>query len=299
MRTLQAVGAAPRLDPVRSDSQLELALRELSRNRLAVAGAAVLLVLLALAAFGPALPLPDPLRQDMRIRTEPPSAAHLLGTDHVGRDNLARLVHGARTSLLVATGAVVLATALGVPLGLLAGYVGGWVDTLAMRGADAVLSFPAIVLAIAIVASLGTGAVNTMLAIGVVMAPVFARLVRAAALSARAEDYVLAARAVGARSARIMRRHVLPSATAPVTVQVGASFALALIAEATLSFLGLGVQAPSPSWGTMLNDARAYMTDAPWLVFFPAAWISLAVLAVNFVGDGLRDALDPRYRSLA
>lgn len=282
----------------RARSQARLALRQFALNRAAVVGVLVLLTLLLVAVFGPALSTSDPLRQDMTARVEPPSGAHLLGTDPFGRDTLSRLVSGSRSSLLVASGAVIFAMALGIPLGLISGYRGGWVDTVSMRVADAVLSFPVIVLAIAIVASLGPGAVNVMLAIGFVTAPIFARLVRASALSAREEDYVLAARAVGARGERIMVRHVLPSATAPLTVQVGASFAVALIAEATLSFLGLGVQAPQPSWGTMLNDARAYMADAPWLVFFPAAWISLAVLAVNFVGDGLRDALDPRYRSL-
>lgn len=283
---------------VRPESQLLLGVRELARNRLAVAGAVVLALLLLVALFVPVLPLPDPLSQEMSVRANGPSVAHPLGTDSLGRDVLSRLVHGSRASLAVATWAVLLSLGVGVPLGLVAGYAGGWVDSVAMRLSDAVLSFPAIVLAIAIVASLGPGTANVVLAIGVVATPVFARLVRASALSTREEDYVLAARAIGARGPRIMLRHVLPSATAPVTVQVGASFAVALIAEATLSFLGLGVQAPNPSWGMMLNDARPYMSDAPWLVIFPAAWISAAVLAVNFLADGVRDALDPRYRAL-
>lgn len=280
-----------------AQTQFALGLRQVRRNRLAMVGLVVVLLMLSVAVLGPILPLADPLVQNMSARVQPPSQDHVLGTDHLGRDVLSRLVRGARVSLLTAGGSVMLAFVVGLPAGLAAGYFGGRVEAITMRLMDAVLSFPAIVLAIALVAALGSGTLNVMLAIGLVNAPVFARLVRAVALSAKAEEYAEAARALGATDSRIMIRHVLPSAIAPVTVQVGASFAVALIAEATLSFLGLGTQAPHPSWGMMLNDARQYITDAPWLVFLPALWISVAVLAVNFFGDGLRDALDPRYRA--
>jgi ABC-type dipeptide/oligopeptide/nickel transport system permease subunit len=282
--------------PQESRSELWLGLRQLIKNPLAAAGLVVIVLFILIAAFGPFLPVADPLKQHMNIRAATPSSAHWLGTDQLGRDVLARLIYATRASLLISGGAVLLALGLGVPLGLCAGYFGKWIDSVIMRLTDAILSFPAIILAIALVASLGTGIVNVMIAIGLVNMPVFARLVRASALLTKAEDYVLASRSVGVSNARIMIRHILPSSIAPVTVQIGASFAVALIAEATLSFLGLGVQAPNPSWGMMLNDARDYLSDAPWLALFPSACISLAVLAVNFVGDGLRDALDPRYR---
>jgi peptide/nickel transport system permease protein len=198
--------------------------------------------------------------------------------------------------VLVGVGAVFLAIAIGIPLGLAAGYTGGWLEAVIMRLLDAVLSFPMMILAIALVARLGSGFGNVILAIGLVTTPVFGRLAHASTLSAKQEEYVTGARAIGATDTRIMFRHILPSTFAPITVQAGANFAMALIAEATLSFLGMGTKAPDPSWGMMLNDARGYITDAPWLVFFPAAWISVAVLAVNFFADGLRDALDPHYR---
>ncbi len=281
--------------PARSEWQLGL--RQLRKNPLAAAGAIVICFLVLVALLGPLLPVPSPLKQDIANRAALPSGGHLLGTDQLGRDALARLIFAARSSLLTAAGSVVLAMMLGIPLGLCAGYFGGAVEAIVMRLADAVLSFPAIVLAIALVASLGPGAINVLLAIGLVNAPVLARLVRATSQVAIGEEYVAAARAAGASDLRIMLRHVLPASTASMTVQVGASFAVALITEATLSFLGLGIQAPNPSWGLMLNDARQYLGDTPWMAVPPAATISLAVLAVNFVGDGLRDAFDPRYRS--
>jgi ABC-type dipeptide/oligopeptide/nickel transport system permease subunit len=281
--------------PARTEWQLGL--RQLRKNPLASAGMVTICFLVLIALIGPLLPVPSPLKQDILNRAALPSAAHLLGTDQLGRDMLARLIFAARSSLLTAAGSVILAMTLGIPLGLCAGYFGGAVEAVIMRLADAILSFPAIVLAIALVASLGPGARNVLLAIGLVNAPVFARLVRATTQVAVGEEYIAAARAIGARDLRIMLRHVLPASTASMTVQVGASFAVALITEATLSFLGLGVQAPNPSWGLMLNDARQYLNDTPWMAIPPAATISLAVLAVNFVGDGLRDAFDPRYRS--
>ena len=292
-----ALNATSRRDVAPARSEWQLGLRQLRKNPLASAGVVVICFLILVAIVGPLLPVPSPLKQDIVNRAALPSAAHLLGTDQLGRDLLARLIFAARSSLLTAAGSVVLAMLLGIPLGLCAGYFGGAVEAVVMRVADAVLSFPAIVLAIALVASLGPGAGNVLLAIGQVNAPVFARLVRATTQVAIGEEYVSAARAIGADHLRIMLRHVLPASTASMTVQIGASFAVALITEATLSFLGLGVQAPNPSWGLMLNDARQYLGDTPWMAVPPAATISIAVLAVNFVGDGLRDAFDPRYRS--
>jgi len=284
-------------DARRVRSEWSLGWRHLRRNHLAMIGLVVVVFLAAVALAGPDLPLPNPLTQHMGLQAAPPSAQHWLGTDSLGRDVLSRLVGGARASLSIAVGAVLVAVSLGVPLGLVAGYFGAWADVAIMRWMDAMLSFPALVLAIALVASLGAGPGSVLVAIGFVNIPVFARLTRGAALAAKTESYVEAARALGASDARIIVRHVAPTAIAPVTVQIGASFAVAIVVEATLSFLGLGTQAPNPSWGVMLNDARDYITDAPWLVFFPAATISVTVLSVNFLADGLRDALDPHYRN--
>jgi peptide/nickel transport system permease protein len=290
--TSRSLGA-PR---ARSRSEFLLALRQIFRNRLAAVGALVLFVLGCIIVVAPALPLANPLAQDMSARVSPASMHHWLGTDSLGRDVLARLIFGARTSLVASGGSVVLAIGMGLPLGFAAGYYGGRTDGIIMRGVDAILSFPAVVLAIAVVATLGPGEENVVLAIGLVNMPVFARLARAAALVTRSEMYVEAAAALGANDWRIVTRHIVPSATGPVTIQIGATFAVALVAEATLSFLGLGARAPAPSWGMMLNDARPYISDGPWLIFFPAAWISVTVLAINFLADGLRDALDPHYR---
>jgi len=278
-------------------NEWSLGLHQLLRNRLAVLGLAVVGFLGVVAIAGPDLPLPNPLAQDMSLQAAPPSTQHWLGTDSLGRDVLSRLVGGARASLSIALGAVLVAVSVGLPLGLVAGYFGAWAEVAIMRWMDAMLSFPALVLAIALVASLGAGPGSVLVAIGLVNIPVFARLTRGAALAAKTESYVEAAQALGASDVRIIARHVAPTAIAPVTVQIGASFAVAIVVEATLSFLGLGTQAPNPSWGVMLNDARDYITDAPWLVFFPAAVISVTVLSVNFLADGLRDALDPHYRN--
>jgi ABC-type dipeptide/oligopeptide/nickel transport system permease subunit len=191
---------------------------------------------------------------------------------------------------------VAVALLAGLPIGLIAGYRGGWADGIAMRTADSMLSFPTILLAIAIMGTLGPGTQNVVIALAFVYAPTFARLVRGSAMAAKTRDFVIAAKAVGATDLRITLRHILPEVVAPLTVQVTASFSTAIIAESTLSFLGLGTQPPTPSWGSMLNEARAYLATAPWFALIPAAAITVSVLSVNFLGDGLRDALDPRLR---
>jgi peptide/nickel transport system permease protein len=226
-----------------------------------------------------------------------PSAQYLLGTDAIGRDVLSRIIYGARVS--IAAGAVSVGVALlaGVVIGLIAGYYGGWVDDVLMRMIDALYSFPALLLALAITAILGPGLINVMLAIGIVFTPAFARLVRGQALSVRERDFVTAARVIGAQPWRIMAMHIWPNVTAAIVVQASLQVAAAIVIEAGLSFLGLGVQPPTPSWGAMLKEGYQYMEQAPWLAFAPGAAMFLTVLAFNLFGDGLRHALDPRLAS--
>jgi peptide/nickel transport system permease protein len=224
----------------------------------------------------------------------PPSLAHWLGTDQLGRDVLSRIIYGARTSVQAGVVSVGFALIAGVLMGLLAGYYGGWADDLLMLLVDALWSFPTLVLALAIAASLGPGLTNAMLAIGIVFTPVFARLVRGQALSVRERDFVMAARAVGAGPGRIMLRHIWPNVTAAIIVQASLLVASAIVVEAALSFLGLGIEPPAPSWGSMLKGAYQYMQQALWLSVAPGAAIFVTVLAFNLLGDGLRHALDPR-----
>ncbi|HYW87677.1 MAG TPA: ABC transporter permease, partial [Chloroflexota bacterium] len=238
----------------------------------------------------------DPLRQDLANLLAPPSLAHLLGTDNVGRDILARVIWGARVSLIAGSGSVAIAVSAGSVLGLAAGYWRGLVDDVVMRVMDAVLSFPALVLALALGAVLGAGLGSVLIALGVVYAPTFARLMRGQVLSIRMREYVDAARLLGAPDWRILVRHVLPNAAAPIVVQASLSVAFAILAEASLSFLGLGVQPPEPSWGSIINAGRGYLQQAPWMVFGPGAALFVTVLSLNFVGDAVRDALDPRTR---
>ena len=223
-----------------------------------------------------------------------PSVAHPLGTDAIGRDVLSRIVYGARASLLAGVVSVAVALVLGVIVGLVAGYNGGWIDDLFMRMVDALYSFPALLLALAITAILGPGLTNVMLAIGIVFTPAFARLVRGQTLSVRERDFVTAARVTGAGPLRILGAHIWPNVTAPIIVQASLQIAAAIVIEAGLSFLGLGVQPPTPSWGSMLKEGYQYMEQAPWLAFAPGVAIFLTVLAFNLFGDGLRHALDPR-----
>lgn len=272
------------------------ALQSLLRNRAALVSLGLLAALVGLAALAPLIAPADPVAQDVSSALLPPSGAHPLGTDSFGRDVLSRVIFGARTSLLVGGASVAVAVLLGVPLGLVAGYAGQVVDDLVMRVMDALLSFPPILLAIAIMAGLGPDSRNVVLALGLVYTPVFARLARGSTLSVKEEEYVQAARALGAGPVHLLLRHVLPNIASPLIVQASASFAVAIVAEATLSFLGLGTQPPYPSWGLDLNEGRRFLEQAYWLVLAPAAAISVSVLALSFFGDGLREALDPRLQ---
>jgi len=226
----------------------------------------------------------------------PPALAHWLGTDQLGRDVLSRIIHGARTSVQAGVVSVGFALMTGVSIGLLAGYHGGWIDDALVLLVDALWSFPTLVLALAIAASLGPGLTNAMLAIGVVFTPVFARLVRGQTLSVRERDFVMAARALGAGSGRVMLRHIWPNVTPPIIVQTSLLVASAIVVEAALSFLGLGIEPPTASWGSMLKAGYQYMQQAPWLSFAPGTAIFVTVLAFNLLGDGLRRGLDPRLR---
>ncbi len=273
-------------------------LRALLSNRLAVAGLLVLALLIVAAVFGEAL-APYRINDiDVSNRLQPPSGAHWFGTDELGRDIFSRVLVAARVSLQVGVIAVGISLALGVVLGLVAGYYGGWIDDVVMRVMDMLFAFPAILLAIAILAVLGPGVTNAMIAIGIVYTPIFARICRASVLSVREEVYVRAARAIGAGDVRILRLHVLPNVMAPLIVQTSLSLAFAILSEAALSFLGLGIQPPAPSWGRMLFDGRGFIEQAWWIVVFPGAAIFLTVLAFNVVGDAARDALDPKQRSV-
>lgn len=265
-------------------------------DALAAAGALVVLAAAVLAAAAPALAPGDPLKNSLLDRLTPPtwSGEHPLGTDTLGRDVASRLLHGARVSLVVGFSAVLVAGGLGVTLGLASGWYRGWLDDLLMRVGDVQLAFPVLVLAVAVLAVLGAGVLNLILVLGVTGWITYARIVRGEVLALREREFVAAARALGANDAWIVRRHVLPNVLPPVTVVATFSVARTIIAEASLSFLGLGVPAPQPSWGSMLDEGRNYITTGWWLALFPGLAILLLVLGVNLVGDWLRDVLDPR-----
>ena len=271
--------------------------RRVVRVRGAGFGLGAVVTVLLIAIFAGQISPYDPVAQDSNAILGGPSAAHLLGADELGRDVLSRLIWGARPSLEAGGISVTLALVLGIPMGLLAGYFGKWVDQVLMRLADALWSFPGLVLALAVESILGTGLVNAMVAIGVVYAPVFARLVQAQTLSAKEEEYVSAARCIGAGSTRIMVKHIWPNLVAPVAVQASMMLGQAIIFEAALSFLGLGVQPPDPAWGSMLRTAYQYMQLDPWYSLFPGTAIFVTVLGFNLLGDGIRQALDPRMRN--
>ncbi len=271
--------------------------RLLVRNPLAMAGLALIAIFLLCAVFGPVLAPQDPARIDLPSRLQGPSAQHLFGTDELGRDICSRILYGARISMMVGVSVVAGSLGIGMVVGSLAGYVGGRLDRLLnVIVMNAFMSFPGILLAIAFVAFLGPGLWNLILALVIGGWVGYARLVRAQVLAAREREYVEAARALGASDWRILMRHILPNIMQPVIVQAAIGMAGAILAEGTMSFLGLGVPPPVPSWGAMLNDGRSHLFDAPHVILFPAAAVMLAVLAFNFVGDALRDLLDPRSR---
>jgi len=269
-------------------------LRRAARARLAPVGAVVVALAIAVAVLAPSLSPYDPLKQDLGNALAAPGHGHWLGTDNVGRDVLSRVLWGTRISLVAGFASVAIAALAGSLIGLIAGYWRGRVDGVLMRLMDAVLSFPPLVLALALGAMLGAGLGGVLIALGVVYTPTFARLTRGQVLSITAREYVDAARALGAPGWRIAWRHVLPNATAPIVVQASLSVAFAILAEASLSFLGLGVQPPAASWGSMINAGRGYLQQAPWIVFGPGAALFVTVVGLNFVGDAVRDALDPR-----
>ena len=273
-----------------------LALRRFRGRPAAVLGFAVIVLFVVIAVAAPLIAPFDPVATSWTAIRKAPSMQHWMGTDENGRDVLSRVVFGARASLLAGVVSVLIAAGVGVPVGLLAGFAGGRVDAVIGRVVDAMLACPFLILAIALAAFLGPALTNAMVAIGVTAAPVFARVARSATMDTMTHDYVEAARAVGNPPWRVALRHVAPNIVPPVLVQATLAIALAIIAEASLSFLGLGQQPPAPRWGSMLNSAQRFLTQAPWLAVFPGAAIFLAVLAFNLVGDGLRDALDPRRR---
>jgi len=271
------------------------AFRRLLRRSGAALGVVVIAIVVTAAILAPVVAPYDPLATSWSAVRKAPSAAHWFGTDEIGRDVLSRVIWGARASLLAGVVAALISLSIGVPIGLLAGYAGGKTDMLISRLTDAVLACPFLILAIALAAFLGPSLTNAMIAIGVSATPVFVRLTRAQTLAIKAEDFVLAARAIGNPPWRIALVHVLPNVVPALIVQATLAIAAAVIAEASLSFLGLGQQPPAPSWGSMLNTAKNYMDNAPWMAIWPGLSIFVLVLSFNLVGDGLRDALDPRH----
>jgi peptide/nickel transport system permease protein len=259
-------------------------------------GAAIVLATILVAVLAPIISPYEPSAQGMG-RLSPPSAEHWMGTDELGRDAMSRIIYGARVSLQVGAISVLLALAVGLAIGVIAGFYRGPVDDWLMRLVDIVFAFPSLVLAIVIAGLLGPSRTNAMIAIGIAYAPAFARVIRGSVLSVMAEQYIESARVMGASDPRIMLRHLLPNIMAPIIVLTTVYLSTAILSEASLSFLGLGTQPPEPSWGGMLNAARRFMELAPWLAIFPGAAIMLVVLGFNFLGDGLRDILDPRIRT--
>ena len=288
---MAAAGTAERLE-----SPARRALRRLFRRKGAVAGLVVITTFILLAVFASLISPYDPVATSWTLVRKPPSMLHWFGTDELGRDILSRVIYGTRASMLAGLISIAIAMSIGVPLGLLAGYRGGIVDGLISRITDAMLACPFLILAIALAAFLGPSLGNAMIAIGVSATPVFIRLTRGQAMSVKVEDYVEAARGVGNPPWRIALVHILPNILPALLVQATLSIAAAIIAEAALSFLGLGQQPPAPSWGSMLNAAQRFLTSAPWMAIWPGLAIFLVVLSLNLVGDGLRDALDPRER---
>ena len=281
--------------PSRSfSSRLWQAFRVIARNRLALLGLVIILTGVFAAIFAPFITTHDPFEINIPERMQPPSWNHWFGTDFMGRDTYTRVVFGARTAFQVAIGAVVLGAFFGIPIGLLAGYFGGWVDAAFMRVMDAILAFPGRLLAIALVASLGGGLFSLYVAIGINSIPSYARIIRGAVLSQKEKEYVEAARMTGETDAGIMYRHILPNCFAPLLIRLSLDFAGAILTESSLSFLGLGFPPPTPSWGLMLKEVSPFLELQPWAAFIPGLTISLMILGFNLLGDGLRDVFDPR-----
>ncbi|SSC71373.1 unnamed protein product [Ciceribacter sp. T2.26MG-112.2] len=268
--------------------------RKLKANKSALVGLAIIAFFTFLAIAAPLLPIVDPLATSWTAIRKAPSAAHWMGTDDIGRDILSRMIWGAQASLMAGIFSVAIAIVIGVPFGLISGYFGGWVDQVISRITEAFLALPFLIMAIALAAFLGPSLTNAMIAIGLSAMPVFVRLTRGQVLAVKTEDYVEGARSIGLGHFDIMTRYILPNIMAPIIVQATLTVATAIIAEASLSFLGLGQQPPAPSWGSMLNVAKNFLDQAPWMAMWPGAAIFLVVIGFNLLGDGLRDALDPR-----
>jgi peptide/nickel transport system permease protein len=278
------------------ETPLRRAWRRLLRRKGALLGLAVITLFIAMAVFAPLIARYDPTAQSYSLIRRPPSDQHWFGTDELGRDLLARIIYGARASLLAGVISVSIALGIGVPIGLCAGYLGGLVDAALSRITDAMLACPYLILAIALAFLLGPSLVNAMIAIGIATTPIFVRLTRGLVMAVKVENYIEAARVVGNPRWRIALRHILPNILPSLLVQATLSIATAIIAEASLSFIGLGQQPPVPSWGSMLNAAQRFLVSAPWMAVWPGLAIFLVVLSFNLLGDGLRDALDPRER---
>jgi peptide/nickel transport system permease protein len=290
------LGTTPIILTERIESPARRALRRLLKRKAAVGGLVVIAAFVLLALFAPFVVPYDPIATSWSAVRKAPSAAHWFGTDDLGRDILARVIYGARASLMAGAISVAIALSIGIPLGLLSGYRGGFIDALISRITDAMLACPFLILAIALAAFLGPSLGNAMIAIGISATPIFIRLTRGQVMSVKVEDYIEAARAMGNPRWRIALFHILPNIMPALLVQATLAIAAAIIAEAALSFLGLGQQPPAPSWGSMLNSAQRFLTSAPWMAIWPGLAIFLVVLSFNLVGDGLRDALDPRER---
>lgn len=280
--------------PKRSSLLAAPPVRRFLRNRMAVLGLVIIVLLVLVAAFAPVIADQPPAQQNLRERLQGPSADYWFGTDEYGRSVFSRIVYGARVSLLTGTIPVLVAGVIGTLLGLLAGFYRGWLDNVLMRIMDVLLAFPSLLLALAIVGALGPGLTNAVIAVAIVSIPEYARIVRSVVMGTREEEFVQAASAVGVRTPGQLFRHILPSAFGPLSVQASLGVGFAILSLAGLSFLGLGIQPPAADWGEMLNRGRRFLPDADWLLIFPGLAISVTVLGFNLLGDGIRDALDPR-----
>lgn len=279
------------------ESPWKIAWRTYKKSKTALFGTCIVMFFILLAIFAPFIAPYGINDQDLSLRLLPPSKDYWFGTDDFGRDIFSRIIYGARISLVVGFSSVVASAIVGSILGIIAGYYGRWIDTIISRLFDIMLAFPSILLAIAIVAILGPSLQNALIAIAIINVPNFGRLIRSKVLSVKEEEYILAARAIGMSDFRILLRHILPNSYSPIVVQGTLAVATAIIEAAALGFLGLGAQPPNPEWGKMLSDAKNYLMNAPWTMFFPGISIMLTVLGFNLMGDGLRDALDPKMKN--
>lgn len=293
----QNIDPVPAGPPTRkSRSQLGEVWRRLRRNRMAMLGLVIISIIVLTAIFADVIAPYDYRQQNLMRVADPPSREHLLGTDDLGRDILSRIIHGARVSLQVGFVAVSISLIIGGTLGALAGFYGGKLDNVVMRFMDVLLAIPSILLAIAIVSAFGGGLVNVMIAVGIATIPVYARIVKASVISIKEQEFIEAARAIGARDSRIIIRHILPNSLAPIIVQGTLGVAIAILSAAGLSFIGLGIEPPTPEWGAMLSSGRHLIRRAPHVATFPGIAIMITIFALNLLGDGLRDALDPRLK---